>query len=421
MKIKYKNEETIFLQTLHHDGRCGNWIQGNLLDGTMSHICRWKSKSIKKIQCQNSYHIYGTLNTFFGRKRLTEKLCNLSGYYIDLDCHNVESAYQAEKATMSTYQLLKELFDNGTLLRPTMITATGRGLGLFYVFDHSIAATEGTIRFRLFYDKVYQSLLTQYRSVLEKQHCIMVVDTSVTDATRLVRIPGTYNPKIGLYCRLVEYNTIEDDTPMYFSIEDIIQGNHLEMGKGDSNYKKNKSHISNPAMKKVQEARIASLKRLQSLRGSQCVGKCREKMCFIIFQSFVQLYNTNSAVQALIDFNDAFPVPLSEKELSHIIRVTKNSNQGFYKYTTDKIIQDLSITPEELYSTDFSQAITRKIKREIKEQKRRKILSLLTDTTITYQEISDIAGVSKRTVSNIAKKSGISRYKKRSDNSTVSS
>ena len=411
MQQVFTNEEFLFLSILHHDARNGNWIEVDSLDGILTTRCRYQYNSISARVNKNYVDVYGTLNTFQHKRRITEGLFNISAIYIDLDYHKAKTAYEAEQVVRQTLDHLYSFFDSDEIGKPTMITATGRGLGLFYVLDHSIAATDNTTKQRKLYDEVYQLLVNRYDQLLCSVNSIMEVDHGITDRPRVVRIPGTMNTHIGLRCHLIDINYDCLGNPVYYSLQDIItKCNLVFQPKKNVVKRRNTNNVTNG---KMLRSRISAIQKLQALRGPQCDNNCRELMCFIIYQSAIQLYSDEDAMSFLTDFNSNFTTPLKTSELEHIALSSANSADGYYRLNNDTIFEKLNITDEELLLIGWSRRVVQAVKRKKSEQRKQNIIEMLINTTFTYQTIADLNNCSIRSVKNIAAKNGIYRNKRR--------
>ena len=113
----------------------------------------------------NAGNVYVTLNEFRGLKRLTANVHAINGFYIDLDGHDFteeELAFAIEK----TKKILNDAWNCGNFLRPTMITFTGRGLGLYFILNRSIANIEKLSGVMRFYDLIYTYLIKAYQALI---------------------------------------------------------------------------------------------------------------------------------------------------------------------------------------------------------------------------------------------------------------
>ena len=119
--------------------------------------------------------------------------------------------------------------------------------------------------------------------------------------------------------------------------------------------------------------------------------------------------------------NRRFVDPLPQVELDHIIQETDQSvgidHRGYYKLSNAYVVDMLALTGEEIKKLGIGQglrrAADRKAARDKKKETRKKIVELLTQAdNLTYEEIAEVAGVSRRTVCTIAKAEGLMRYSK---------
>ena len=218
---------------------------------------------------------YVSLNSFKGYKRLSEDVWNYSGIYIDLDGHSYEGK-ALEDAIYKTKEILGKAVDNKELLLPTMMTATGRGLGVYYIFERSIANVDGSQKAISFMKDIQRLLIRKYGEILFADG-LLEVDPKVQDPARVVRMPGSYNLKANKVCRLLFVNRDKREKINYYSLNDIVKGNHL-----DEYFEKRNEARAEQRKKKIVyidayrlpflTLRMQKLETLQELRGYDCKG-----------------------------------------------------------------------------------------------------------------------------------------------------
>lgn len=370
-------------------------------------------------------HYYVTVNSFRGQTRTADRVFNFCSIFIDLDCHADDPA-RVEDAKKRAVEILEKAYDMGKLARPTLITDTGRGFGIQYVLQKSIANIPQTEGQRDFFKRVRKGILEKYQEILEQDPLAAQPDPTVLDDARVCRVPGTYNMSAGRYCRLI--CAVE----RYFELSDLVKECHLWVWVDDVAYqekKKEREERKREAAKRVVipfaeyrlpflKNRIDQLMLIQDMRGKSCTDACREQLLFIAYSAFVQL-DSLSAADKLQELNARFVDPLNQSELDHIIEET-NSNvygdySGYYKLSNAYVIQTLALTEAEIKAVGIGNGWKRKVERmaakKEKEQKKEKVIELLKKGT-TYEEIAMMTGVSKRSVCSIAKAEGLMRYAK---------
>lgn len=419
-------EKRRFLQVLHHDKKGGQMIRLRI-DETESEQRSFCDIDELAATGTDMAGYYVTVNTFRGYARESSKIFNFTSIYIDIDCHRSDDSDIIEDAKERAMDILQGAYASGTLAIPTMITDTGRGFGLQYVLDKSIANTWRTEKMIAFFKKVRKSIYEKYKEILSGDPMIDV-DAAVLDDSRVCRLPGTYNVKAGRYCRLISVSET------YYELSDLVQECHLWDWKSDEEYKKVKEEkerkkkeiASRPVVSFAEykmpflSTRLEQLEKLQEMRGEGCTDSCREQMLFIAYSALKQLDPVKAALR-LQEMNVRFVDPLPQVELDHIIQETDQSvgidHKGYYKLPNSYVVDMLALTGEEIKKLGIGQglrrAADRKAARDKKKETRKKIVELLTQAdSLTYDEIAEATGVSRRTICAIAKAEGLMRYSK---------
>lgn len=419
-------EKRRFLQMLHHDKKGGQMIRLRI-DEKESEQRSFCDIDELATTGTDTAGYYVTVNTFRGYKREASRIFNFTSIYIDIDCHKSDNPDIVEAVKERTMEILQDAYEAGSLAVPTMITDTGRGFGLQYVLDKSIANTWRTEKMIAFFKKVRKSIFEKYKEILSGDSMIEV-DATVLDDSRVCRLPGTYNKKAGKFCRLISVSG------NYYELSDLVQGCNLWDWRSEEEYKKVKEEkerkkkeiASRPVVSFTEyrlpflSTRLEQLEKLQAMRGEDCTDSCREQLLFIAYSALKQLDPANAALR-LQKINRRFVDPLPQVELDHIIQETDQSvgidHRGYYKLSNAYVVDMLALTGEEIKKLGIGQglrrAADRKAARDKKKETRKKIVELLTQAdNLTYEEIAEVAGVSRRTVCTIAKAEGLMRYSK---------
>lgn len=418
-----EEEKMDFLRTLYHDKRGGQMIRLLKKGDQVSQLSTCDMDDLAATGT-DLIDTYTTVHTFRGYKRTSDRVFNFGSIFIDLDCHS-DDPDQIQTAKMRTVEILEDAFSDGRLAVPTMITDSGRGFGLQYVLDKSIANVWKTEKIKAFYKKVRKNLYIKYLEILSADPQAAQPDASVLDDARVCRIPGTYNVAADTYCRLIAVSG------KHYELSDLVQGCNLWDWKSEEEYKKAKEEkerkkkeiASRPVVPFAEyrlpflSTRLEQLEKLQEMRGADCEG-CREQMLFIAYSALVQVDRSTAAVR-LQEINERFTDPLPQAELDHIIQETDQSvgmdHKGFYKLSNAYVVDTLGLTDAEIRTIGIGQGLKReadrKAARNRKKEKREKIVELLMQAdTLTYEEIAEAAGVSRRTVCTVAKNEGLMRY-----------
>ena len=174
---------------------------------------------------------------------------------------------------------------------------------------------------------------------MEPIDCIDV-DEKVFDFTRVSRVPGSFNPAAQRYARLL----LSSDS--YYDLSDLnvkLGGfaKHVvspEVGHSPNAIFSKKRGDDSPLLR----SRLANVISLQALRNFDCEGS-RELMCFVFYNTAVQLVGPNDASRQLCSFNSRFTQPLSQAELDSVVRsvdrvVNVRGQRGYYVLSAKRIV-----------------------------------------------------------------------------------
>lgn len=229
---RMESEKMDFIRTLYHDKRGGQMIRLRKNGDQVDQLSTCDMDELAATGT-NPADCYTTVNTFRGYKRTSDRVFNFGSIYIDLDCHS-NNPDQIQGAKMRTVEILEAAFSDGRLAVPTMITDSGRGFGLQYILDKSIANTWRTEKIKAFYKKVRKNLYEKYQEILSADPQAAQPDATVLDDARVCRIPGTYNVAADTYCRLIGVSG------KCYELSELVQGCHLWDWKTEEEYKKEK-------------------------------------------------------------------------------------------------------------------------------------------------------------------------------------
>lgn len=418
-----ETEKAEFLQCLYHDKKNGQAIR---LIKNGNAVTQYSTYDLTDLAATGTdeANIYTSVNSFRGAKRTSVNIFNFCSIYIDIDCH-FDAPDQIQAAKVRTVEILEAAYASGQLVMPTMITDTGRGFGLQYVLQKSIANIDKTSGQQAFYRTVRKCLTDRYGDILSSDPMAGQVDASAMDDSRVCRMPGTYNPSAGAYCRLIS------KSDRFYELSEIVKGCHLWTWVDDKEYQARKEarkkRTAGGKIVSINEyrypflsARLDQLRKLQDLRGDKCTNNCREQLLFIGYSALVQL-DRDTAGEQLQLLNSRFAEPLAQAELDHIIVETDanigNGYRGYYKLTNRYLVERLNLSADEIRAMGLDmgwhRTAARQAARQEKQDKRDKVIGLLQQADgLTYQQIADAVGVSRRTVCTIAKDEGLTRYDK---------
>ncbi len=189
-----RNESRIFVQRLH--GR---------LDCTTDGVVAWMHKQpggrIHTLYAPprqvpapaarwSSGHTWVSVSTFLSRRRRDNVVC-VPCLWVDIDPPNVTSGGLAEWQRAAYQKLLA--FVPG----PSLVVCSGRGFHAYWLFAEPV-------RVRDVDDRAHQ--VVQANRILARR----LDGDAVGDLARVMRVPGTINPKTNTRCRL-----LVEDGPIY--------------------------------------------------------------------------------------------------------------------------------------------------------------------------------------------------------------
>lgn len=427
------NEQQQFLSVLHHDNR-------------NSYVSRFVAKvgqhSAIKLQELEEYghlnNIYVSLNGFTKYGRKSEDIRQINAIYFDLDMHNKDilNKYHttAEKLDFidecigNTLNLIYDAIHQEDIPEPTMITNTGRGLGIFYVLDRSIACAKGKNEKQVTYWKqIYNGLALKFKEILSAENnelakhpeaILEFDDKVVADVSRVTRMPMTYNQAVKRQCRLLSADGA------YYSLKELAK--YIKFVPERMVHKIENIVMVDFQTMKFHQERMKCMESLQEMRSFVGNGH-RDYMCFCYYNEAVQVYGTKQAALMVDAYNRKFKEPLRDSEIKNLIKGVNNnqgeSHAGFYKLTNQWIVENCEITPVEQESIGIN-LTKRQIDRQIIKEKHQKereernlsIISYVqSHAECPYKDIAAHFGVSLATVKRILRMGEIRRYDRRNE------
>lgn len=274
-------EQTAFLNLLCRGPECGNIIKYSIAGKKVKRTSA-SSRTEALVSTVNNGNTYVTVNSFSGVKRKNSNLFAINGIFIDIDGHNLKPD-EIVQAKINTVSVINDAIKEGRLCNYTAMTDSGRGIGLLFLYDRSIAAHGNTERQIKFHKSLYNKMIKLIEKLLNEYNGVMLsVDKGVKDAARLCGLPGTYNYNARAYRRNIKINP--DARYSLSQIADIC---------GFEPTKKQKKK-ANKEMRNVEglgQSRADKLRRLQASRkGWQGY---HHLLCFIYYNT-VKLYMDES-------------------------------------------------------------------------------------------------------------------------------
>ncbi len=428
------NEQQRFIQCLHHashDSFVVRFLKGK---GQLSSRCLSKLESYDA-----AYDSYISLHGFTRYGRKAEHIRELTCIYYDLDLHRKKGNVNVVECVYNTIKILEDaIYGEETLPEPTMITRTGRGLGIFYVLKRSIACSKGRNAGQVeFWNLIYRHLGKKIKEILIPENNLLADDSEellefddriLCDYSRVTRLPMTVNQATGEYCRLI-FMPYYDGEPRYYSLKELSRYLFSTIYNGKRTYlkrekkKKNIVYI-NFSKETFLRERLHAMELLQEQRNGSCIGT-RDYMCFVYYNHAVQIYGTPKAMEKLKQFNKKFCDPLPSGELRNISKgVNRNkgdSYKGHYRLTNQWIIDKCGITKEEekksgmkLTKRSIDRLITKETTTKKRMERNKKVISYIEEhPEKIYKDIAEYFGISLRTLKGIVKAADLHRYKKK--------
>lgn len=205
------NEQQKFIHCLHHDSHNSFAVRFLKGKGQFSSCCL---DELESYDCH--YDTYISLHGFSRYGRKSEHIRELTCIYYDLDIHRkkeeidkldeffiyntldiingaidknlFEKGKDIDEYIYNTLNIINWAIDDEKIPEPTMITRTGRGLGLFYVLEKSIGCSKGRNAGQVkFWNLIYRKLGKKIKELLvpknnmfaDNPENILEFDTSV--------------------------------------------------------------------------------------------------------------------------------------------------------------------------------------------------------------------------------------------------
>lgn len=208
-----RTEVERFIQVLHGDDRDSFIFVGTKNGEKFTETKVSKAELVDTICSLSAENTYVSINGFARLRggRGKDNLRQLNGIFIDIDAHDLEG-----EALVSAVTECQMVLDEGIVFSllpcPTMIISSGRGIHLYYVYEHSIPVRlrSGASNSTGIYchRRLTELLYDRVSSMVEDTE--LSVDKACADTSRYVRVPGTYNAKAGTMCSI-----ITSDGPLY--------------------------------------------------------------------------------------------------------------------------------------------------------------------------------------------------------------
>lgn len=278
----------------------------------------------------NDKDVYISQNTFNNRSRRLIHLKELKALYIDIDCYKVNLSKEAVK-----YFMEQDLY--GQIPVPNMLVDSGRGL--YYIIFLENTGAEELPKWQLVERYLYEKLKN------------LGADNKALDATRVLRVVGSTNSKNNELVKVIDtydYQYTLDEIIENYIPEVIEDRKEKQKPKGVRKKGRKKKFVSLFTLYNLYYTRFNDIKKLVEIRNYEMTGY-REITLFLI-RYFLNIYHGDDdlVMEEVLEINNSFTEPLEIEEvfkatLSGATRATEN----VYKYSNDKLIKLLNITPSE--------------------------------------------------------------------------
>ena len=278
----------------------------------------------------NDKDVYISQNTFNNRSRRLTHLKELKALYIDIDCYKVNLSKEAVK-----YFMENDLY--GQIPVPNMLVDSGRGLYYIIFLENTVA--EDLPKWQLIEKYLYEKLKD------------LGADNKALDATRVLRVVGSTNSKNNELVKVIDtydYQYTLDEIIENYIPEVIEDRKEKQKPKGVRKKGRKKKFVSLFNLYNLYYTRFKDIKKLVEIRNYEMTGY-REITLFLI-RYFLNVYHGDDdlVMEEVIEINNSFTEPL---EINEVFNATRSgvigATESVYKYSNDKLIKLLDITPLE--------------------------------------------------------------------------
>ena len=287
---------------------------------------QWHYKHIQLVGLKfDEDNEYITLNTFYKTYRRIECLKELNALFIDLDTY---------KTDFTKEQILMNLNENcfgKNIPIPNLIIDSGRGLYLIWLIK-----------------KVPSMALPLWKAIEEYFYKILKefgADRQALDATRILRIPGSFNSKTHTEVKII------DNYDYLYELREIQNEYMPELSEKAPKRRGRPKKVSFIYRERsLYYTRLQDLIKLCELREYHLKGH-REFILFL-YRYYLCYFteDTEKSLNDTIELNNMFKQPLREQE---VIRATKSAEKVYlsknkdYKYKNETLINLLQISDDE--------------------------------------------------------------------------
>lgn len=400
-----------FLEALLHDDR-GAYYAFSLKapDGTWVPSARKiQADDLRSVEVSllDGHDVYVNVNGFIGRSRRSQRLRHVNGMMFDLDIVPAHSGDQVSSADLRgrVLALLSDAVSAGSLPEPTFMVDTGRGLQLHYILERSCSCR--TVQGEP--NKPLMGLVRGTRArisaildnVLEPLSGMVVNDPSVSDLSRVCRVPGTLNTASGTWAVLV------GGKGPFWAL-DGLRAYKYPKKRSLRSIRGTWSDSASMAEALAHERMraIAALRDLRQSRG-QLEG-WRNELMFLFVNAAANFLPKDRLTAAAIEFNSGLAAPLPESELNATVANLCRRTSP-YRLTRAAMARHAMLTEEESAAVGFfslwsSRSMHRAMAKErtaAKRKNRDEHIVILASQGLSQSKIAEAVGCSRRTVCSV--------------------
>ena len=327
LALKQEDEENLstsikYINIVH--GNSQGWItKAKISDEGYK---QWHYKHIQLVELKyNEDNVYITLNTFYKTYRRLECLKELNALFIDLDTY--KTGFTKEQILMN---LCENYFGKNVPI-PNLIIDSGRGLYLIWLIK-----------------KVPSMALPLWKAAEDYFYKTLKefgADRQALDATRILRIPGSFNSKTHTEVKII------DTYDYLYELREIQKEYMPELNENASKKRgRPKKIVFVHRERSLYYARLQDIIKLYELREYDMTGQ--SELILFLYRYYLCYFteDVDKSLNDTLELNSMFKQPLSEKE---VIRVTKSAEKVYkdqtkdYKYQNETLINLLEISDEE--------------------------------------------------------------------------
>lgn len=335
------------------------------------------------------------------------------------------------------FHLCEEYFGQSIPV-PSLIVSSGRGLHLYWKLK-PLGYSQKNIRH---WNKIQKNILEVMESLNYtivdpdgREDKVFKVDKAVKNASRVLRLAGTFNSKAKRFTDIVDINTnvytLTEINQEYLipAIKHKIAtrkpkgkkavGRHKSKGRALCSPKKQTAYTIHEEQQLL-NSRLSDLQVLIKIRGGRMTSY-RGLVLWQIHNILLQLCYTQPERESFLNnINNSFTEPVPQSQVESVL----NQTQIYRKLETRFIIEILDITPEEqdnlitLVDTTIKtqryqekQKSNRKLQKQQRLEQRLQKVSVMASENFTQAEISKELNLSIRTIKECYKTLGISKQK----------